>query len=291
MIRPSTAKTLAPAFLAALLLAATNLVSPAAAESWESIPPNPNVDYVYVTPKNPKLEATEQVLKDRKVLQELQRFLAPLNLPHHLELRTIQCNAVNAFYNPSDRSLNLCYELVNGIVGIAPKTVTPDGFITRQAAIFGTIVGVVLHEGGHMMFDMFDVPRFGREEDAADETAAFLALQFNKDVARAIIKGFVYFWALNKDPTARSPMTAWSDEHGSASQRMYNTLCLAYGGDPKTFKDFVDRGWLPKERAKGCAREYDLVKQAFVKTILPFINRPLMRRVQKAEWLTPQELK
>ena len=30
-----------------------------------------------------------------------------------------------------------------------------------------------------MLFDMLDVPVFGREEDAADETASFIALQFN----------------------------------------------------------------------------------------------------------------
>jgi hypothetical protein len=72
---------------------------------------------------------------------------------------------------------------------------------------------------------------------------------------------------------------------------MYNALCLAYGGDPKTFAEFVDRGWLPKERAADCADEYNQVKRAFAKTILPFIDRDLMVRVQNAEWLTPEELK
>jgi len=288
MNRAWTARCLAPALVAVGLATAA---IPAAAETWESLPPNPNVDIVYLPPTDAKLQPAEDALKKRKVLEELQRFLAPLHLPHHLQLRTAQCNMINAFYSPYDRSITICYEIISSIVAGAPKTVTPDGFITRQAAIFGTLVGIVLHEGGHMMFDMLDVPRFGREEDAADETAAFLALQFNQDVARAIIKGFVYFWAESKDPTARSPMVVWADEHGSASQRMYNTLCLAYGGTPEAFKEFVDRGWLPKERAKGCRREFNLVKEAFVKTILPYIDQPLMLRVQKAEWLTPDELK
>lgn len=279
------------ALSALALLASAVLVSPAAAETWESIPTNPDVDFVYIPPTAPNLQGAYQALKERKVLEELQHFLAPLHLPHHLQLRARQCDTVNAFYSPYDRSLTLCYELVAYIVSQAPKTVSSDGFVTRQAAIFGTIVGILLHEGGHMMFDMFDVPRFGREEDAADENAAFLAQQFNKDVARTIIKGFVYNWALETDPTSRSPMRAWSDEHGSASQRMYNTLCLAYGGDPQTFKEFIDRGWLPKQRAAGCGHEYNLVKQAFVKTILPFVDPAIMVRVQKAQWLTPEELK
>ena len=46
------------------------------------------------------------------------------------------------------------------------------------------------------------------------------------------------------------PFCAFSDEHGTSSQRLYNTLCIAYGGDPATFQDFVASGWLPPERAK-----------------------------------------
>ena len=142
-----------------------------------------------------------------------------------------------------------------------------------------------------MMFDMLDVPVFGREEDAADETASFLALQFNKDVERTIVRGFVYMWARMQDPSASSPMQAWSDEHGTASQRMYNGLCLAYGGDPQGFQEFVDRGWLPKKRAEHCGHEFAQLKYAFIKTILPFIDPNLMVQVQKTQWLTPEELK
>ena len=77
----------------------------------------------------------------------------------------------------------------------------------------------------------------------------------------------------------------YSDEHGTSSQRFYNTLCLGYGGDPQTFKEFVDKGWLPKERAAGCAAEYQQVRQAFSKTVLPFINQSLIKKVQETDWL------
>jgi hypothetical protein len=286
-----TTLRLALILMVVAILAPAALSSRAAAETWEAIPPNPDVDIVYIPPTSPQWQATQQRLQQRKILEEFQRLLAPLHLPHHLRLQTQQCNQVNAFYNPSNRSLTLCYELVEAVEKDAPQTVTSDGFITRQAAIFGAIVGVLLHEGGHMMFDMLDVPRFGREEDAADATAAFLALQFSKDIARTIIKGFTYNSAQGSDPAANSPMSVWADEHGSDSQRMYNTLCLGYGGDPQSFNEFVERGWLPKERAAGCQQEYNLVKRAFDKTILPFIDPALMIRVQKAEWLTPQEMK
>jgi hypothetical protein len=273
------------------LLVFAGLARPAAAETWESIPANPRVEIEYRLPESAQFQSAYQSLKDRKFLEELQHFLAPLRLPHSLRLLTKQCGMVNAFYSPYDRSLTICYELVADIIDQAPRTVSEDGFITREAAIVGNLVGVVLHEGGHMLFDMLDVPVFGREEDAADETASFLALQFNKDVARTIVKGFVYSWAREQDPAVSAPISVWSDEHGQASQRMYNALCLAYGGDAQTFQEFVDRGWLPKKRADHCDLEFTQLKLAFVKTVLPFIDRDLMTRVQQTQWLTADEMK
>ena len=196
------------------LVASAVLATPVVAQTWESIPANPRVEIEYLAPTSARFENVYESLQQRKILEELQHFLAPLHLPHPLRLLAKQCGVVNAFYNPSSRSLTICYELVAEIVDSAPQTVSEDGFVTREAAIVGNLIGVLLHEGGHMLFDMLDVPVFGREEDAADETASFMALQFNKDVARTIVKGFVYFWAREQDPAASAPMGVWSDEHG-----------------------------------------------------------------------------
>jgi hypothetical protein len=279
------------------LVICTRAATPVAAQTWETIPANPRVDIAYLPPGSPQLEPIYRAVKERKILEELQHFMAPLQLPHRLKLLTRDasntrgCEHPNAYYSPSDRSLNLCYEYVAHFIDIAPRTVSDDGFITREAAIIGAIISTLLHEGGHMLFDMLDVPVFGREEDAADENASFIALQFNEDVARTIVKGLAYKWEKSRDPSASDPIAVWSDEHGTASQRMYNALCLGYGGAPQTFQEFVDRGWLPKNRAKQCAQEYAQLKNAFVETVLPFIDQGLMARVQHAQWLTADELK
>ena len=146
----------------------------------------------------------------------------------------------------------------------------------------GAFVGVMLHEVGHAVFYMLDVPVFGREEDAADQIASFIVLQFNRDVARTVTRGLAYVWSVLGNP---KEWAQYADEHGTAAQRFYNTLCLAYGGEREWFKDFVDKGWLPKERADNCASEYQQVKYAFVKTILPFIDQDLMKKVQARDWL------
>jgi hypothetical protein len=154
----------------------------------------------------------------------------------------------------------------------------------RDEVVYGGFIGVLLHEAGHSVFDMYNVPVFGREEDAADQMAAFIALNFNKDVARTITRGFAYLWrafASGGDPKGWED---FADEHGTSQQRYFNTLCMGYGADEQTFKDFVDKGWLPKERAEGCTAEYQQVRLAFLKTLLPFIDDGMRKKVQETDW-------
>lgn len=263
-------------------------------------------------PPNDTNKAAYVALQSRHILEVYSQFLSPLRLPHPLTLIALNCQPTfhsdSPFYSSGDRALHFCYEWYSDVLHAAPTATTPQG-VTRANVITGMWAGTLLHETGHAMFDMLDVPVFGREEDAADETAAFIALQFNKDVGRTIIKGFAYFWQIvaknGSDPPTVSdpnppqdaiqrclddPLCAYSDVHGTASQRLYNTLCLGYGGDPATFKDFVQMGWLPKARADDCGREYHQLEFAFSKTILPFIDLDMMKKVQATQWLLPQEL-
>jgi hypothetical protein len=274
---------IATAAVAAGVLAWPMLMSEAALAQAPSELTNSKIEFAYFPPKTVKYQATMERLKSRQVLESLSQFLSPLRLPHKLFLVTIECgNNPSPRYVPSNSAILLCYEFNEILDRLAPKQGQPSQGFSHDEVVVGSFVGVVLHEAGHAVFDMLDVPVFGREEDAADEMASFIALQFSKDVARMVTRGYAYFWSVLGNPKEWSQ---YSDEHGTSSQRFYNTLCLGYGGDPQTFKEFVDKGWLPKERAANCAAEYQQIKLAFEKTILPYIDVNLMKQVQAKDWL------
>jgi hypothetical protein len=275
-------------------------------------------------PLSPERMALRERMMKRRVLEEYAEFLSPLRLPSTLGLFASDCDGsawASPYYDPDNHIINMCYSFIAASEQSADDLIklqntkklwTP---VDREQLIAGLFTAVLLHETGHALFDLLNVPVFGREEDAADFIAAFIALQFGKDTARTIIKGFAYPWALDaypgrgdpstskadptdpnypKDPEAQcqlDPFCAFSDEHGTASQRMYNGLCLAYGGDPTTFQDFVDAGWLPPERAKSCPREFQQLSFAFQKTIFPFIDQEQMKKVRAKRWFRPEELK
>jgi len=241
---------------------------------------NSQVVITYVPPTNPDYQGVADRLKARHVLEDLRRFLAPLRLPRQLEIKTAQCDTTNAWYEPRG-GVVICYEFIDWMERLAPVDNLPSG-MTRQDAIVGPFVQVVFHELGHAVFDILQVPIIGREEDAADEFAGFIMLQFGKDVARRTLPGAAYFW--------QAGSTDWSkidfaDVHGNPVQRSFNYLCMAYGAFPDEFQDVVDNGLLPKSRAVLCPHEYQVLKSAFVQTIYPFIDQNLLKIVQSMRWL------
>jgi Putative metallopeptidase len=238
----------------------------------------------YFEPKNPAYKPTMDLLKERRTLEKLKEVFSPFRLPIDLTLRTGDCSGVaNAWYDSG--AMTICYEYVQEILQGLPGETTADG-ITRTDAAIGQFFYVVAHEMGHAAFELFKIPVFGRAEDAADQFSTYIMLQFGKEQARKLISGAAYSYKNNiQNSKVTAPLAAFSDVHGAPAQRFYNLVCLAYGADPVLFADVVDKGYLPKDRASSCKREYDQVTFAFHDLIGPHIDQQLAKQVLDKTWL------
>ena len=238
----------------------------------------------YVAPKSPEHQPIYERLKESRALEKLQEIFGAFRLPIDLTLRIVGCDGVaNAWYQRGQ--ISVCYEYLNDIRKNSPQETTKTG-ISPTDAMVGQFFYVFGHEMGHAMFDLLDVPVFGRSEDAADQFATYMVLQFGKEQARRLILGTAYSYKnyiLN--PTVTAPLVAFSDAHSPPPERYYNLLCLAYGADPELFADFVSEGYLPQSRAKGCRREYGELTYAFSKFIVPHLDQHIAREVLQKAWL------
>jgi len=250
----------------------------------------------YVPPKNPRHQMLYEALKEDRVLETMQQILSPFRLPVDLTIKTLGCDGmINSWFNTVDGkpTVHMCYELLEDITRNVPSQTTPAG-ITAIDAVNGQFFFWTLHEVGHAVFDIFHTPLFGREEDAADQFAVFIMLQFGQDQARRLIGGAAY--AANEVIKSFDPNSAvekslgkYSSVHGLPEQRFYNLVCWAYGADPKTFADVVEKGYLPKRRAENCEYEYQTFKSAFASEMLPHIDRQMARAVLNTAWLPQSE--
>ena len=250
-------------------------------------PLKPNrIEIAYVHPSNPAHQHIYERLKERRMLERLKGYLSPLRLPKPLLLKTEGCDGEsNAWYEASDGAVTVCYEYIDEVLRNAPGITTDQG-ISPQDAVVGPTIEVFLHEIGHAVFDLLKVPILGREEDAADQVAAYLMLQLDEDIARSTVAGVAYMYG--HEAQSQNPgLKQFADVHGLSAQRFFNLLCMAYGAQPKLFSDVVDKGYLPESRAEGCADEYKQVDYAFNRLITPYVDQALRKKVQPKKLLRP----
>lgn len=176
------------------------------------------------------------------------------------------CGQVNAYYEPSNKRIVICYELVeyllDNVVKLFPKNVDLASDAYHRAIVF-----VFFHEVGHAYVDLSDMETTGLDEDVADQISTYLmwALDFESVSA---LGGFTFF-QLDNDTT----LDIW-DEHTPDAKRLANIACWSYGAEPVRAEEvfhFIGEKTGQKEkleaRAPRCPGEWAKIKRVWGKTV------------------------
>jgi Putative metallopeptidase len=254
------------------------------------------VSITLVPPNNPEFRRPYDLLIDHQALEKMQDILSPLHLPEALTIEVTECGVVNSFYRREigfRPTVTICYEYLKHILESLPTETTPEGVTAEDAAV-GQFFFVTLHEVGHAIFDILAVAIFGREEDAADNFATYIMLQFDRGQARRLIGGAAWAWRAylgdyKKNPVVPTRLAAFASDHGLPQERFYNLLCLALGANRAEF-GYVE-SYLPATRAKRCSHEYQTMVSAFRKEIEPHIDAEIAKRVLDNNWIDDLESK
>jgi len=234
----------------------------------------------YEPPTNPKFIPIYERLQQRKVLEEFQAFMAPLRLPRDITVRVAQCGGKENVPYKSPGPATVCYELVDKIEQIA-ATQTNDPELAQRVVI-GGFVQAVLHESALAIFDVLEVPVWGRKFDAADRLAAVVMMQFGDDVGITVMNGtqLLFLWS-GRTWTGNAFANTASPEW----QRYFNYACVAYAANTPLFAFLVANKLLPVFRANRCWQEYAQIRKAFDLRIMPYVDPNLLIRVRATEWL------
>ena len=273
--------------LAAWLAAAAVTPALGAPESNDEQPNRVRIEYG--PPRTPEQQSIYEELMKRRPLEKFQEIFSPFRFPIEVTLQIKDCGGLsNAWY--ARPVVTICYEYINDMRNSRPTEESPAGEafagITPSDAMFGQFFFAVAHEMGHAVFDLLDIPIFGRSEDAADGFAVYMMLELGKQDAPRIILGAAYSYKeYIKNPRVCVPLIAFADSHAAPMQRYYNLMCVGYGAYPALFSSLVEKGFLPKNRADSCRTEYEEVKFAFQTSIVPHLDRELAKQVLDRTWL------
>ncbi len=221
-------------------------------------------------------------LKQRMVLEELKQFLAPLQLPKDLKIVAKDCHAQTLPYQAGG-PVTICYDLINQIEEEAKK-IYPQNTSAQAQVIIGATIEAVLHETAHGIFDILQIPIWGREDDAADRLAALMMMQFGEDMEKVTIYGTTTLFKAMANSDKTWTGSDFADTSSPGAQRYYNYLCIAAVADPSIFGGAITNGAIPSTR--DCAHEYQQIRTAFDLRIMPFVDPDALVKVRATPWLT-----
>ncbi len=213
------------------------------------------------------LELDQQIKNERLLESAAEQLNNALVLPHDIFLRTKDCNQVNAFYSPSERSITMCYELMEHFYRIFKSVGNSDE--EAYDKMFSAVRFVFLHEIGHALIDVYSLPVAGNEEDAADRLSSYVNLtELGDEGVEAVFAAADAFAIESK--LSKPGRANLAGEHLLQEQRFYNSLCMIYGSNVGRYSKIVTEGYLPRERAERCPAEYKRTVDSWILLLEPW---------------------
>lgn len=218
-----------------------------------------------LTIEAPRTQVLEAFAADIRGSGIFQTTVAELNetiaLPRDLGIFFTECGAVNAFFDPANTRILMCYELVAYFAQQFQGRY--EDAAAADAAVADATMFIFQHELGHALVELLELPITGKEEDAVDDLATLVLLHEWEGGDESALNAAEAFYAIGEVEEAEATAAAeggeemlpYYDEHSLGKQRYYQVVCIVYGSDPEAHADLVGED-LPEERAVRCPAEY-----------------------------------
>jgi hypothetical protein len=236
-------------------------------QSQEKLQDKGNFNVVYDNTNNSDYTKIGNKLKQTQFFEKKTKELnTKLNLPKNIKVNVTQCNEINAFYNRNTDTILMCYEMYEYLTELYSSIYDDDK--TIRGSVDGAMEFFFLHELGHALIDVYDIPITGMEEDAVDQLATIMLLQKGNDGVSAIAATSIFFGY--HGATSNIDPLEFADEHSLSLQRFYNILCFAYGSNVNEYQDLIDLKLLPTERSIQCIDEYSKISNSWNILLTPY---------------------
>ena len=171
---------------------------------------------------------------------------ARVALSKTVTLRHASCDGPNAWYLPETREVQVCLGLARHLAGLLAAQLDDEEQLLQ--ALDGALRFIALHELGHALVDVLQLPVTGREEDAVDQFAVWLLL--GEGDSAAVLSAASLF---GSEVSGGADVAA---AHSLDQQRYFSMLCWVYGSDAEARGALLEDWALPADRAAQCGEEY-----------------------------------
>lgn len=196
-------------------------------------------------------------------------------LPNNFKIVFAKCGKMNAFYTPEHKAIVMCYELMQAFAIISAEN-APNQEEWMHSSM-GMTLFAFLHELGHGLIDVLNLPITGSEEDSVDRFAAVLAAELGNspeagDLGEHMIFSTAIWYRYLAQNRGEQKIPYW-DEHPLDQQRYYTIICLLYGSKPAKYASMAQFAGLPSSRAKRCPAEFEQAKKGWQRLLTGALNQ------------------
>ena len=222
----------------------------------------------YKSAESDETAAEEDFLRDREILED---FAADMNdfvaIPEDVNVVAEDCDESNAYYDPEAHSITICYELAAD--ERTNFSEAGDSGEELDAEVYQSMVATLYHEAGHALIGELELAVTGREEDVADQMAAYI-LTIDEESKEYLLTTADSYALSSENKTLDE--SAFADVHSLDEQRSANFLCYVYGSDEDNFAYLVDDEILDADRAETCGYEFEQLVDAWDTLLAPYVR-------------------
>ncbi len=199
-----------------------------------------NITINYLTPTNSDDKASLSQLKGSKINElvvELGKDYFPFNNPLTIEYGSDD----GPLFNPETNTIQMPYHFMGEANHYFTKNKYDEKYNkSAQAGAIDTVLHTLFHEIAHAYIADQNIPILGKEEDAADNLAAVMMIEYVDNGADSAISAADMFAFESEDMPQDIQAAEYIDEHSFNLQRYFQTLCLVYGSDPEQYSTLLD---------------------------------------------------
>ena len=241
-----------------------------------TMPDRGNFSVEYSAVSNPEFAQINERFRQQRFLEGIADQLnASIAIPENVVITFKECGQPNAFWNPRDKQIVMCYELMAQMTQDFREISKTEEEVGERVG--GALTFAFIHELGHCLIDVLKLPSTGREEDAVDQLSTFVLVGLNGEEGEKMAISGALSWGIQYERLAKSGKTAaeldmlWADEHSMDGQRFYNILCWIFGHNPNKYMGMVNNP-LPEARAVRCPKEYTRLATAWLDLLKPYLK-------------------
>jgi hypothetical protein len=127
--------------------------------------------------------------------QALEQIIANLNnqiaLPWDIVVSFEDCEQSDAFYDPENRKLTVCYQLIDEYYDLFGRKIKDKTKLDE--VVRGAVASTFFHELGHGLVDAWKVPITGKEEDAVDQLSTLILIKHTQNGEQMALDGAISF--------------------------------------------------------------------------------------------------